>query len=195
MGFALLLAFLFLALPAYAVQVTITDLGTLPGYSGSSPEAINASGQVVGWSEDSSGDSHAVLWSPAVAAPLKDEAGLIMTTRDHSNFAAREYNINHNGVDLALSSDGSATASPPTANKTVYAICDGTVEFSYSSGIESFVKIHHPNCNGHDVIAYYGDLNPTVGGTVSEGYPIGSVKCRENTRMSPPVKNEPTSPT
>ena len=62
-SFALLLSFLFLALPAYAVQVTITDLGVLPGDVSSNAVAINDAGQVVGNSTDSSGNSHAFFWT------------------------------------------------------------------------------------------------------------------------------------
>ena len=49
---------------AAAVQYTVTDLGMLPGYTyGSFAQGINDSGQVVGWCQNSSGYSHAFLYS------------------------------------------------------------------------------------------------------------------------------------
>ena len=42
---------------------TVTELGTLPGYSYSSPGAINNAGQAAGSAEDSDGNTHAVLYS------------------------------------------------------------------------------------------------------------------------------------
>jgi probable HAF family extracellular repeat protein len=43
-------------------EYSITDLGTLPGGTGSSATDINNRGQVVGSSNTASGESHAVLW-------------------------------------------------------------------------------------------------------------------------------------
>lgn len=118
----------------------------------------------------------------SITAPLHDESSLIMTTSDNSNFATSVYfnvlKINHSGVDLALSANGSATASTDTARKIVHAICDGEVDFTYSTGgLYSFIKVHHPNCNGQDIIAYYGHMTPYQGlTTVSKDDPIGTVK-------------------
>ena len=39
------------------VLYNVTDLGTLPGYSGGYADGINASGQVVGWADTSGGAS------------------------------------------------------------------------------------------------------------------------------------------
>jgi len=118
-----------------------------------------------------------------ITAPLHDEEGLIMTNRDYSNFATREYfstlrRTNHHGVDLALSQTGTRTASQVTAGKTVYAICDGQVEFIHNGGgLYSFAKIRHPNCNGQEIIAYYGHIAVIDGLTeVKTDEPIGTVK-------------------
>ena len=50
---------------ASARELSITDLGTLPGgdFSLSSAQDINSRGQVVGVSTTASGDFHAVLWA------------------------------------------------------------------------------------------------------------------------------------
>jgi probable HAF family extracellular repeat protein len=48
--------------PASA-QLSITDLGTLPGGNSSAAHAINERGQIVGFSTTASGAEHAVLWS------------------------------------------------------------------------------------------------------------------------------------
>jgi hypothetical protein len=119
---------------------------------------------------------------PSVTAPLHDENDLIMTTSDYSNFATREYfnvlRINHSGVDLALSPTGARTASQVTAGKSVYPICDGTVEYIHNGGgLYSFAKIRHPNCNGQEVVAYYGHIAVIDGLTdVTTEEPIGTVK-------------------
>jgi probable HAF family extracellular repeat protein len=45
------------------VQYTVTDLGTLPGYTFTGhAEGINNSGQVVGWSWNNNNKSHSFLW-------------------------------------------------------------------------------------------------------------------------------------
>ena len=49
---------------AQAVTYTITDLGTLPGDTSSTADAINSSGQVVGNSLDLNKNFHAFVWSP-----------------------------------------------------------------------------------------------------------------------------------
>ncbi len=59
-GVALILA---ACASAQAVQYTAVDLGTLPGDSYSQAYGINSSGQVVGYSSDSTGHQHAFLWS------------------------------------------------------------------------------------------------------------------------------------
>jgi probable HAF family extracellular repeat protein len=46
----------------------MTDLGTLGGFSGA--EAINAAGQVVGWSDDVLGRQHAFLWEDGTMTDL-----------------------------------------------------------------------------------------------------------------------------
>ena len=114
-----------------------------------------------------------------VSDPLKDETGmLIMTTSDNASFASREYfkhhKINHSGVDLSLSKDGTRQDTP---NGTVHAICDGEVDFIHNrGGVNSFMKVHHSNCDGRDVIAYYGHIIPTVNiGPVIEGVPIATI--------------------
>lgn len=105
-----------------------------------------------------------------------------MTMSDYSNFATLEYfnvlRINHSGVDLALSPTGTRTASQITAGKSVYPICDGTVEYIHNGGgLYSFVKIRHPNCNGQEVVAYYGHIAVIDGLTeVKTDEPIGTVK-------------------
>ena len=48
--------------PGGARQLSITDLGTLPGGDFSVAEGINARGQVVGESNTASGATHAFLW-------------------------------------------------------------------------------------------------------------------------------------
>lgn len=116
------------------------------------------------------------------AAPLHNEDALLMTTSSYSNFATREYfnvlKINHSGTDLALSPDGTHTASTATTDKPVYPICDGEVEFVYSKGgLYSFVKVRHHMCSGQDVVAYYGHLTPNNGiTTVTPNQSIGTVK-------------------
>jgi probable HAF family extracellular repeat protein len=48
----------------------MSDLGTLPGFDCSYAESINSRGQVVGTSQDSSGNLHAFLWSNGVMSDL-----------------------------------------------------------------------------------------------------------------------------
>jgi probable HAF family extracellular repeat protein len=48
--------------PGGARELSITDLGTLPGGDFSVAHGINSRGQVVGWSNTASGGSHAFLW-------------------------------------------------------------------------------------------------------------------------------------
>ena len=48
--------------PGGARELSITDLGTLPGGDESEARGINARGQVVGFSETASGEFHAFLW-------------------------------------------------------------------------------------------------------------------------------------
>lgn len=118
----------------------------------------------------------------SVDDPLRSTTNLIMTKSESSNFATRAYftalNINHSGVDLALSATGTRTASKATAGRQVYPICDGVVDFTFSGGgLYSFVKVRHPNCNGRDLTAYYGHITPATGLTdVSESTPLGTVK-------------------
>ncbi|MGL6278952.1 MAG: hypothetical protein ACRC50_05280 [Gaiella sp.] len=40
-----------------------TDLGTLPGGSCASADAISENGVIVGWATTNTGDHHAVLWT------------------------------------------------------------------------------------------------------------------------------------
>lgn len=119
---------------------------------------------------------------PAVP-PLHNENGLIMTTSENSTFALYQYfldssrlpilRLNHDGSDLALTSDGSLTYSPATVGKDIHAICEGTVldvkcdrRSLLGSGKSTrcrfpdltWMKVRHPNCDGHDVIAYYGHI-------------------------------------
>lgn len=56
------LAALACVVPAQSWQVTITDLGVLPGGFGSSAYAINDTGKIVGVSSDSSGATRTVEW-------------------------------------------------------------------------------------------------------------------------------------
>jgi probable HAF family extracellular repeat protein len=51
------------SIPAWAITYNVTDLGTLPGGTTSTANAINASGQVVGSSDGPNTPPHAVLWS------------------------------------------------------------------------------------------------------------------------------------
>jgi len=44
-------------------QYTVTDLGTLPAFNSSEAGGINASGQVAGWSHNTSGIDHAFVWT------------------------------------------------------------------------------------------------------------------------------------
>jgi probable HAF family extracellular repeat protein len=53
-----------------ASQYTITDLGVLPGGSASVATAINANGQIAGFSDVSGGDSHAFLYSAGTLSDL-----------------------------------------------------------------------------------------------------------------------------
>jgi len=117
-----------------------------------------------------------------VVPPLHQESNLIMTSSDYSNFSTLAYynamKINHSGVDLALSRYGTRTASKVSAGKEVHAICDGTVEFTHSDGgLYSFMKVHHPDCNGQDIMAYYGHISPyEVSTEVIKDDPVGTIK-------------------
>jgi probable HAF family extracellular repeat protein len=53
----------------------MTDLGTLPGGSLSKAEGINDKGQIVGYSEKTSGYTHAVLWQNGVMTDLGTLSG------------------------------------------------------------------------------------------------------------------------
>ena len=123
-----------------------------------------------------------------VTAPLHDTDTLIMTTGDYSNFANSPYftshKANHNGTDLALSADGSQTASLATASTVAvpvyaHAICDGQVMNSYYNKKKpdlSFMQVYHPNCGGQDIVAYYGNIYPTAGLTnVSSDDTLGTI--------------------
>jgi probable HAF family extracellular repeat protein len=62
---------------AYAqakIPITITDLGILPGGTGSMASAINDSGEVVGGADVPSGDVHAFLWT--AKGGMQDIGGL-----------------------------------------------------------------------------------------------------------------------
>jgi hypothetical protein len=102
-----------------------------------------------------------------------------MTTRDCSNFATPECfdeeRANHPGVHPALSEDGTKTGSRGASNRTVYAICDGVVELvQKEGGLDSCVKIHHPDRDVEDIMAYYGHVFPREGlDTVKADDPIG----------------------
>ena len=50
---------------ASAASFTITDLGTLPGGSYSAADAVNAHGEIVGYSNTASGDQHAFSYTRA----------------------------------------------------------------------------------------------------------------------------------
>jgi len=158
------------------------DLGLLAGSPSSSWRILNVSDGTIIEDSDNNGPTIYRRVPEPVAAPFEEDDGLIMTTEDNSNFATIEYfnyfkpRSNHSGVDLALSQDGTNTATKITAGKNVYPICDGEVEFVLSRGVDSFIKIFHPDCHGMDVIAYYGHTNPTVGlTTVTTDNPIGIV--------------------
>ena len=58
------------------IQYTVTDLGTLPGGSGSEAWGINASGEVVGYASNSSGYQHAFLYSNGTMKDLGTLPGL-----------------------------------------------------------------------------------------------------------------------
>src|SRR5262249_13593131 len=47
-------------------QYTITDLGTLPGFTSSNGGGLNASGQVAGWSTNNGGIDHAFVWTGGI---------------------------------------------------------------------------------------------------------------------------------
>lgn len=121
----------------------------------------------------------------APADPLYPEDGLIMTIERYSNFASKPYftaqRTNQNGVDLALSADGSKTQSSITFAKDVHAICDGEIIKLMSSSTPdlSYVEISHPGCGGYDINAYYGHITPSnelgIGDSVAQGDVIGSV--------------------
>lgn len=60
-----LLAAILLANAVCAVEYQVIDLGTLGGTISHARE-INNSGQIVGWADTDTGESHAVLWNPTV---------------------------------------------------------------------------------------------------------------------------------
>ncbi|MDQ4128137.1 MAG: Ig-like domain-containing protein [Actinomycetota bacterium] len=62
---------------AGAAEYTVTDLGTLPGASSSGAEAINDSGQVVGWSgtHPGAGDTRGFLWQDGAMTDLGSLGG------------------------------------------------------------------------------------------------------------------------
>jgi len=147
-------------------SVYITDLIAL------SEQAVNPFDLSDTWSANTT-------FGPAVVAPLHNENGLIMTTSQNSTFASYEYfldfsrQLNHDGSDLALTSDGSLTYSQDTVGRDVHAICEGTVldvrcdrRGLLGSGKSTtckvpdstWMKVRHSNCGGRDVIAYYGHI-------------------------------------
>ena len=121
----------------------------------------------------------------AVLAPIADHDGLVMTNEDASNFAVHVYfdyfDSNHNGTDLALSSDGLHTGSTVTIGADVYPICDGEVlnwHFKKNNPDLSFVQVRHPSCGGRELIAYYGHIAPVTDlkkGSISSGVKLGTV--------------------
>jgi probable HAF family extracellular repeat protein len=52
-------------------QLSITDLGTLPGGNSSRALGINNRGQVVGWSTTASDEAHAFLWEDGEIVDLE----------------------------------------------------------------------------------------------------------------------------
>ena len=78
------------------VQYTVTDLGTLGGNL-SVAEGINNSGQVVGFSEDLSGNEHAFLYSNGIMTDLGTLGG-------NYSFAS---GINNSGQIVGYSVTGS----------------------------------------------------------------------------------------
>jgi probable HAF family extracellular repeat protein len=63
------------SIPAWAITYNVTDLGTLPGGTISTANAINASGQIVGSSDGPDTPPHAVLWSEGTITDLGTYGG------------------------------------------------------------------------------------------------------------------------
>jgi probable HAF family extracellular repeat protein len=68
------------------VYYTVTDLGTVPGGSGSDAQGINASGQVVGASMVPPGHDRAYLWSGGVMTDLGTLGGDTAAAHDINDF-------------------------------------------------------------------------------------------------------------
>src|SRR2546422_1055093 len=85
-----------------SVGVPITDLGTLDGSSVA--YGINASGQVVGGSVTSSGDSHAVLWQSGVMTDLGTLSGRTESSARGINAAGNV--VGRSGADAFLWQSG-----------------------------------------------------------------------------------------
>ena len=126
---------------------------------------------------------------PSASPPLPIGGGWILTRREYSNFASRQYfdskaykGLNHIGDDLALSADGSRTASSTTIGKQVHPICSGFVERieARKAVEESYIVVRHPSCVGQALFAYYGHLqpceraDPTCPDALSPGSPVST---------------------
>jgi probable HAF family extracellular repeat protein len=60
-----------------AAQVTMTDLGTLPGGQSSIAVGINNAGQIVGQSQTATGQFHPVLWENGTITDLGTLGGTV----------------------------------------------------------------------------------------------------------------------
>ena len=86
--------------PGGARQLSITDLGTLPGGDESEARGINARGQVVGFSETASVATHPFLWEDGRMTDLGNLPGA------EFNFS-RAFGINSRGQVVGFSNTAS----------------------------------------------------------------------------------------
>jgi probable HAF family extracellular repeat protein len=162
-------------------QVTITDLGVLPGGLFSSAYAINDSGTVVGVSSMTGGTLKTVMWQNGtislLPAPVGGGTAIPEDINDAGEIAGR-YTV---GADLSYgvywTPDGTPTLLPPLPG-----------------GIQAFVIAHAinasgqvvgrgqqsaPNYFGHAVVwnttEFQSDLGVMGGGTFSEAYGINDL--------------------
>ncbi len=73
MVFLSAIAAVLLTAPSVSASVTITDLGTLGG-THSEAYGINDLGQVMGFSDTASGDTHATLWNVGQLRLIRESA-------------------------------------------------------------------------------------------------------------------------
>lgn len=113
---------------------SVLDLGPLPGFSSSHALAVNSSGQVAGFVEDSNGDSKAVVWTRGQPLDLGtlggksskawalNDAGQVVGESFLSGDSARRAFLWHNGLMHPLDNAGGPGSAAYAINRAAQAV-------------------------------------------------------------------------